>query len=206
MKNLLVILDNGHGTRAFTKGKRSPDERIFEGEWNRMFVERLNERLKNEGFSTFILVPEEKDVSLSNRVLRANTVARNFKNISPDWESVLISIHLDAAPTNTWSDARGLTVHVSENASKKSKLLAQLIQTLAKEDGLTRNRWLPKEMYFTNNYYICKNTSMPAILVENGFMTNSLDIDFLLSEEGIEKLINLYIDALKSYSIWLNAN
>lgn len=201
MKQLLVILDNGHGVN--TRGKRSPDERLLEWKWTRDFVEKLNSRLKSEGYNTFILVPEDTDVSLSNRVLRANTVNRNFKKISKDWEVVLLSIHVDAAPGNGWSDARGLTCHISENASKKSKILAQLIQSLAEEDGLTGNRWLPKERYFTNNYYICKNTNCPCVLVENGFMNNYFDVEFLLSEEGQEKLIQVYLDALKTYSLYI---
>lgn len=201
MKKLLIILDNGHGVN--TKGKRSPDERLMEWKWTRDFVELLNNRLKKEGYSTHLLVPEDTDVSLSNRVLRANTVYKNFKNISADWEAVLISVHVDAAPQAGWSNARGLTVHVCENASKKSKTLAQLIQVLAKDDGLTGNRWIPNENYFTHNYFILKNTSMPAVLVENLFMTNKEDVDFLLSESGKEKLLQLYVDALKSYEYWI---
>lgn len=201
MKKLLIILDNGHGVN--TKGKRSPDERLMEWKWTRDFVELLNNRLKKEGYSTHLLVPEDTDVSLSNRVLRANTVYKNFKNISSDWEAVLISVHVDAAPQAGWSNARGLTVHVCENASNKSKTLAQLIQVLAKDDGLTGNRWIPNENYFIHNYYILKNTSMPAVLVENLFMTNKEDVDFLLSESGKEKLLQLYVDALKSYEYWI---
>ena len=201
MKQLLIILDNGHGIN--TPGKRSPDGKFLEYRWARDFVEKLNARLKSEGFQTFILVPEESDVSLSNRVLRANTVYKNFKRVSPDWEILLISVHVDAAPTNTWSSARGLTTHVCEGASKKSRLFAQLVQTLAKDDGLCGNRWLPSEMYFKNNYYILKNSNCPAILVEHGFMTNKEDIALLESAEGCEKLIQVYLDALKSYNLYI---
>lgn len=204
MKQLLIILDSGHGCN--TKGKRSPDSRLMEWKWARDFVERLNTRLKKEGFSTYILVPEDSDVSLSNRVLRANTVYRNFKRISSDWEILLISVHVNAAKEPGWSKASGLTTWVSENASKKSRLIASLIQTLAKQDGLTGDRWIPEDNYFKSNFYICKNTSCPAVLVENMFMTNKNDVDFLLSDEGQEKLVNLYIDALKSYFIYIQSN
>lgn len=201
MKKLLIILDNGHGVN--TKGKRSPDERLMEWKWCRDFVYKLNLRLKKEGFETYILVPEDTDVSLSNRVLRANTVYRNFKRISPDWEMVLISVHVNASPEKGWSKASGLTTWISENASKKSKILASLIQVLAKDDGLTGDRWIPEDNYFKSNFYICKNTVMPAVLVENMFMTNKDDVEFLLSDEGCDKLVNLYVDALKSYFTWV---
>lgn len=201
MKKLLIALDNGHGCN--TKGKRSPDERLMEWKWTRDFVQKLNTRLKKEGFETYILVPEDTDVSLSNRVLRANTVYRNFKRISPDWEMVLISVHVNASPEKGWSKASGLTTWISENASKKSKILASLIQVLAKQDGLTGDRWIPSDNYFKSNFYICKNSVMPAVLVENMFMTNKKDVEFLLSDEGCEKLIQIYIDAIKSYNTWV---
>lgn len=203
MIKLLVILDNGHGCN--TKGKRSPDERLMEWKWCRDFVYKLNLRLKKEGFETYILVPEDIDVSLSNRVLRANTVYKNFKRISSNWEVVLISVHVNASPEKGWSKASGLTTWISENASKKSKILASLIQVLAKDDGLTGDRWIPSENYFTSNFYICKNTVMPAVLVENLFMTNKEDVEFLLSEEGVEKLVQLYVDAIKTYRTWLQS-
>lgn len=203
MKKLLVILDNGHGVN--TKGKRSPDERLMEWKWCRDFVSKLNDAIKKEGFETYILVPEDTDVSLSNRVLRANTVYKNFKRISSDWEIVLISVHVNAAKEPGWSKASGLTVWVSENASKKSRILASLLQVLAKDDGLTGNRWIPAENFYRSNFYICKNTSSPAILVENMFMTNKSDVDFLLSEEGTDRLVQVYIDALKSYYTWLQS-
>lgn len=203
MKKLLIILDAGHGCN--TKGKRSPDEKLMEWKWCRDFVSRLNTRLKKEGFETYILVPEDTDVSLSNRVLRANTVYKNFKRISLNWEIVLISVHVNASPEKGWSKASGLTTWVSENASKKSRILASLIQVLAKDDGLTGDRWIPAENYFKSNFYICKNSVMPAVLVENMFMTNKSDVEFLLSEEGCDKLVQVYIDALKSYYTWLQS-
>lgn len=203
MKKLLILLDAGHGVG--TKGKRSPDGRLLEYRWARDFVERLNIRLKKEGFETYILVPEDTDVSLSNRVLRANTVYKNFKRISSNWEIVLISVHVNAVKESGWSKASGLTAWISENASKKSKILAQMIQVLAKDDGLTGDRWIPAENYFKSNFYICKNSVMPAVLVENMFMTNKDDVEFLLSDEGCDKLVQVYIDALKSYCTWLQS-
>lgn len=203
MKKLLIVLDNGHGVE--TKGKRSPDSRLMEWKWCRDFVYKLNLKLKEEGFDTYILVPEDTDVSLSNRVLRANTVYKNFKRISSNWEIVLISVHVNAAKEPGWSKASGLTVWVSENASKKSRILASLIQVLAKDEGLTGNRWIPADNFYRSNFYICKNTSSPAVLVENMFMTNKKDVEFLLSEEGCDKLVQVYIDALKSYYTWLQS-
>lgn len=201
MKKLLVILDNGHGVN--TPGKRSPDGRLMEWKWTRDFVNLLDSRLKENNISSFILTPEDVDVSLSNRCLRANTIAKNFAALG--YETVLISIHNNAAKSDgKWHTASGFTCWVYNKASNKSKQLAALISRRAFQMGLTGNRWIPESGFFEANYYILKNTNMPAILTENMFQDNKEDVDFLLSDKGKEKLVQLHLEAIKDYIKLLN--
>ena len=72
MKDIVVILDAGHGKD--TPGKCSPDKSLYEWQWNREIVAMLCERLYGlEHVQTVILVPEEHDVPLKERVRRVNT-------------------------------------------------------------------------------------------------------------------------------------
>ena len=67
---MLVILDNGHGHN--TPGKCSPvwkdGSQLFEWEFNRKVVREIKIRLDNLGIENHILVPEEHDISLKERV------------------------------------------------------------------------------------------------------------------------------------------
>lgn len=199
MKRLLVLIDPGHGVD--TKGKRSPDERLFEWKWAREFALMLDKRLKELGIASHIIVTEDKDVTLKNRCVRANTVARNFKAFG--YDALYVSIHINAAGSDgQWHDARGCTTWIYTNGSSKSKKIGQIYASVSQEMKLTGNRWIPPTGYFTANYYVLKNTDMPAILLEHCFQDNKEDVDYLLSDKGkldllkwSEKSILQYMEA-----------
>ena len=197
MSKLCILIDPGHGTRAFTKGKRSPDNRLIEGEWAREFADMLKNRLIDLGIPANVIVTEEKDISLANRCLRANTINKNLKGLG--YETLYVSIHCNAAADNTWSNASGWTVWIYTKAGSKSKKMGQIMSRNAKEMDLTGNRWIPPTGYNEANFYVLKHTDMPAILCENMFMTNKEDVDFLLSEEGKKRLLDLYEISILEY-------
>lgn len=197
-RRLCILLDNGHGTRKYTKGKCSPDRKIYEGEWNREFVKLLQQELNRYHIDTMVLVPEDEDISLSERVKRANIYTRNLKADGID--TLLISVHINAAKSdNKYHDARGWTVWLYTNASTKSKKAGQIFSANAKKMGLTGNRVLPLLGYYTANFYILKNTVSPSLLCENMFMDNKEDEEFLLNEDGKNHLIQLYINSILEY-------
>lgn len=196
MKDLVVILDAGHGKD--TPGKCSPDKSLFEWQWTREIVAMLCERLYGlENMQTVILVPEEHDVPLKERVRRVNTIYHDAKIAGK--ECLLISIHINAAGHGTWKNASGWSCWVSNNASEKSKQFAQIAYREAVPLGLQGNRVVPKENYWTSNFYILKNTPCPAVLTENMFQDNKDDVAFLKSDEGKEKIVDLHFNAVKKY-------
>ena len=196
MKDIVVILDAGHGKD--TPGKCSPDKSLYEWQWNREIVAMLCERLYGlENVQTVILVPEDNDVPLKERVRRVNTIVHDAKIAGK--EVLLISIHINAAGHGTWKNASGWSVWVSNNASEKSKQFAQIAYREAVSMGLQGNRVVPKENYWTSNFYILKNTPCPAVLTENMFQDNQEDVAFLKSEEGKEKIVDLHVNAIKKY-------
>lgn len=196
MKNLVVILDNGHGKD--TPGKCTPDKSLYEWQWTREIVAMLCERLYGlEHVQTVILTPEEHDVPLKERVRRVNTIYHDAKIEGK--ECLLISIHINAAGHGTWKNASGWSVWVSKNASEKSKQFAQIAYRESVSMGLQGNRVVPEEQYWTSNFYILKNTPCPAVLTENLFQDNHDDVAFLKSDEGKEKIVDLHFNAVKKY-------
>ena len=65
-----ILIDNGHGIN--TAGKRSPDGLVREGVINRIIARAVVEHLVLRGYDAKLLVPEDRDVSLKERVARAN--------------------------------------------------------------------------------------------------------------------------------------
>lgn len=196
MKNLVVIIDNGHGKN--TPGKCAPDKSLFEWQWTREIASMLCMRLYGiNTIQTVILVPEEHDVSLKERVRRVNTIVHDAKIAGK--EVLLISIHINAAGHGTWKTASGWSVWVANNASEKSKLFAQIAYSEALSLHLKGNRVVPKEQYWSSNFYILKNTLCPAVLTENMFMDNQEDVQFLNSEKGKEMIVKLHYNAILKY-------
>ena len=189
-------MDAGHGKD--TPGKCAPDKSLYEWQWTREIVAMLCERLYGlENVQTVILVPEEIDVPLKERVRRVNTIYHDAKIEGK--ECLLISVHINAAGHGTWKNASGWSCWVSNNASGKSKQFAQISYREAVSLGLQGNRVAPKENYWCSNFYILKNTTCPAVLTENMFQDNKDDVAFLKSEEGKEKIVELHFNAIKKY-------
>ena len=196
MKNLVVIIDNGHGKN--TPGKCAPDKSLFEWQWTREIASMLCMRLYGiSTIQTVILVPEEHDISLKERVRRVNTIVHDAKIAGK--EVLLISIHINAAGHGTWKTASGWSVWVANNASEKSKLFAKIAYSEALSLHLNGNRVVPKEQYWSSNFYILKNTLCPAVLTENMFMDNQEDVQFLNSEKGKEMIVQLHYNAILKY-------
>ena len=77
MRKLIVLIDNGHGKN--TKGKCSPDKSIYEWEYTREIACRLYKRLLIEGIEAILITPEEKDISLTERVKREKKFTKEAK-------------------------------------------------------------------------------------------------------------------------------
>lgn len=191
---MIVLIDNGHGKN--TKGKCSPDKRLMEWQWTRWIAAMVCEKLMKKGIDARVLTPEENDISLAERVRRANWVCKQYgaSNVA------LVSIHVNAAGSDgKWHDARGFSVWVARTASANSKKLAQLMYAEAEKRDLKGNRSVPKEKYWQADFAMVKNTNCPAVLTENLFQDNKADVDYLLSEEGMKAIASLHASAIEKY-------
>ncbi len=193
-----ILIDNGHGNN--TSGKCSPDNRLREYAWAREIAVRLVDKLKALGYDAQRLTPEEYDVSIAKRVLRANEICKKYgsRNV------LLVSVHNNAAGNGKWGTAKGFSVFVSKNSSANSKKCARFLTEEAIARDLIGNRSVPAEKYWTWSWTtkdigILKQSNCPAVLTENLFMDNKEDCDFLLSETGKNMIVDLHVAAIEKY-------
>lgn len=190
-----LLFDPGHGVTVL--GKLSPDGRLKEYEYVRRVVREVVRRLCGAGYDAEILVPEEADIALGERVSRVNAVCdRCGKN-----NVLLVSVHTDAAPGEGWQKARGLSVRVSPMGSARSREFAALLYDTAAKYGkaVTGNRATPKVKYWEQSLTILNRSACPAVLTENLFHNNREDVDWLLSDEGFNTVVSYHVDAVKAY-------
>ncbi|MFZ5939824.1 MAG: N-acetylmuramoyl-L-alanine amidase [Bacteroidota bacterium] len=179
------ILDNGHGND--TPGKRSPvlpdGRQFFEYEFNRAVVSRLKGKLDTAGLQSTILVPEQHDISLPERVRRANSLQSTLPLF-------FISVHSNAFGNAGFSAPRGIETFYY-TGSVKGRALAEVFQ----KHLLAHTGWKDRKVKEAE-FYVIKNSAMPAVLTENGFYTNLEECELLLDDSWREKIASAHFDAI----------
>lgn len=188
-----ILIDNGHGSN--TSGKRSPDGKLHEYAWAREIAQRLEIALKAKGLDAERIVTEETDISINERVRRANAICNKVGTANV----LLISVHINAASNSGWKNARGWSVWVAPNASSNSKRLAKCLYEEADKAGYKGNRCVPATKYWVGNYGIVRDTKCPAVLTENLFQDNKEDVAILMSEVGKQAMVDIHVKGIMSY-------
>ena len=174
MAKPLIILDSGHAKN--TPGKRSPDNSLYEWEFNNDMQNRLQKRLKELGFDVYLTNPNPatvKDIPLSTRAANANN--QWAKKGKPN--ALFVSLHANAY--GVWTTANGVEVYHAKNASARSKSCASVMckhihNALKKVRSGSVNRGVKCE-----NFTVIYKASMPSILIEYAFYTNREDLKVL---------------------------
>ncbi|MFO1442773.1 N-acetylmuramoyl-L-alanine amidase [Bacillus sp. Bva_UNVM-123] len=159
-----------------TAGKRTPDgepEWTFNDKLVRAFMEEMN-KYNNVEVRRFDDPTGKTDVSLNIRTNLANALGAD----------IYISFHHNAN-TAKWGNWTGVETFVYTTPDSKSLELAECVHPeLVKAYGL-RDRGIKRA-----NLHIVRETKMPSILIEGGFMDSVIDIkklrdDNVLKNAGI---------------------
>lgn len=155
-----IVLDAGHGFN--TAGKRTPDG---EREWsfNDAVVRAAIARLANYHDVEILRVDDptgKTDITLAARTSRANS-----------WKAdVYVSVHHNANTAN-WGSWGGVETYTHPTASRASCDIAAAIHPRIVGAMGIADRGLK-----TANFQVLRDTNMPAILTEGGFMDSTRDI------------------------------
>jgi len=199
------LLDNGHGgvdeNGVYTtcpNWTKNPDTwhkmhvhngvPIFEGEFNRKVVDAIAEKLWYLEIAYRLVVDEDEDITLKERVNRTNNYQSTLKNC------IFISIHGNAFNGN----AMGYEVFTSKGQTD-SDLIAEVFaikMALAFPKKVMRWDLSDKDRDKEASFYVLKNTNCPALLTENFFFDNKEDAKLMMSDEGVERIAQAHVDAI----------
>ncbi len=184
------ILDNGHGED--TPGKRSPiwidGSQLFEWELNRDIVSRVADFLECRDMLYTILVPETTDISLKERVNRANKIFIESRN------SILISIHANAGQGEGWE------IFTTKGETKSDRIATKFFNSFKKEfrEEKFRVDYSDGDPDKEEDFAILKNTKMPAVLIENFFMDTFSESKKLMDSCFRQRIANAIIKTILS--------
>jgi N-acetylmuramoyl-L-alanine amidase len=184
-----ILLDARHGGVLNglyqTSGKRSPiwddGSVLYEGEFNRAIKARLKEMFQMEGINYVDINPQDTDLSLSDRVKKANI----YKG-----DSLYVSIHANAG------GGTGCEVFTSENCSSTSTSMAKAFED-SYSNHFPEERWRGVKK---KDFYVVKNTSMPAVLLECFFMDTEKECkQYLMTKKGRNQIAKWIFDTIVDF-------
>lgn len=173
-KNFLIMLDPGHG--GHDVGTQSNSEpRYQEKSLNLVTARFVKKFLEQSGYQVEMTRRNDSFVSLTNRAQMAND--RN--------SYVFVSIHYNSAPS---AQAKGIEVFFYQSQEEKertakSKRLAHTILRSVLAHTKARSRGVKHA-----NYAVIRETKMPAILIEGGFVTNEAELENLKDPTYLKRL------------------
>ena len=210
VKEKIIALIAGHGKGVV--GKQSPlingvidaaDEfvengRVREWKYTRVIVREIDNLLKDMGYTSIIVVPEDNDISLAERVKRVNSLCEKYGSSNV----ILLEVHANANGNGEkWDSANGFEAF-STVGNTNSDLLAECIYNHAIQNFKGHNIRMDNtdgDKDKEKDFYVIKNVSCPAVLTENFFYTNKSDLKYMISQDGIHKVVRTHVEGAIDY-------
>lgn len=168
-----VVIDAGHGGHDRGGG---PGQRYSEKIYTLDIANRVKGRLRAAGFKVVMTRDGDYFVGLDQRCAIANS-QRN---------AVFLSVHLNSAPR---VGASGIETYYysGQSASFAAAVHSRLVRAAGTEDRHVRCR----------GFYVIRNTRIPAVLAECGFLTNPSEGDRIAgSSDYRQRIADALADAV----------
>ncbi len=181
LAGITIMLDPGHG------GSDSGGISLFGSKYSeKSIVLRLSFRLKNklEALGAEVLMTRADDsfISLYDRL-------RYSRKYLPD---LFISMHTDSI-----GDASDLTKIKGASVFYRHGIAKQLSDEMAQT--IYDNSELNSRGSHQYNFYVCRGTWAPSLLVENGFAPSAFDLEFIMDDSRSEVLLDDYVRNIVTY-------
>lgn len=172
--DVLIVIDPGHGGEDYgANSKNSP--KYYEKNLNLSLARMLNNILNHQGYNTLLTRKDDLFITLDKRASIANNMDA----------ALFISLHFNSAPSE---EASGIEIfyYRSDKEPKRTQessrlaglILDQLIKTSdAKSRGIKHG-----------NLAVIRQTTMPAVLVEAGFLTNETEMERIKDPAYLKKI------------------
>lgn len=211
-----IILGTAH--TAQTPGKRSPDGKFREYDYSRKVTNGVKEGLEAHGVVVYVDMPEangsaNQSVELKKRVAFVNNICAKYGA----GNCAYVSIHVNAAGADgKWHNAGGWCIFTTKGQNNSDKL-ATCIHEVAQEELKDYSKYVElgkKEGDYSKaqkgvradysdgdpdleaNFYVIRHTACPSVLSENMFQDTEADVEWLLSEEGFNTIVDIHVNGI----------
>lgn len=186
-----IVVDPGHG--GIDPGCHR--DGILEKDLTLRVALLLADQLTEKG--AVVTLTRETDTELSH--LTQSEPTRHGRDLAArvliaeeSGAEILVSLHVNAAS----SPGLGGAIVFHHRGSENGRLLAEaILERLQAVVPGNQSGVLPRD------FYILRRASMPAVLVELGFLTHARDREKLLSEEGRVRMAGAIAEGIEAYAL-----
>lgn len=181
-----VVIDPGHGS---PDGGAVGKNNLIESSLNLQVALKLREELIERGYDV-IMTREDEDALDAKKKTDMQKRLEIMKNADAD---IFVSIHMNKFSQSKY---RGAEVLYSNNYIQ-SELLAQLIMSEIREIDPDNQTRTIKEA--ERSLYLMKNATLPAVIVECGFLSNDEEAQLLSDKSYQSRLAGAICEGIISY-------
>ena len=192
----IVVIDPGHG--GVDPGKIGING-VYEKDVNLAIAVRLKKALEEKGYEVILTRKDDNGLYNEND---ANKKSSDMKNrcriISESSADIVVSIHQNSFSSESVHGAQVFYYKQSENG----RMLAECIQCSITENADKENSRKVKD---NTTYYMLLHTPCPTVIVECGFMSNSIEAEKLSGDEYQQQMADAISIGVENYFSKLSA-
>ncbi|MBM3194248.1 MAG: N-acetylmuramoyl-L-alanine amidase [Chlamydiae bacterium] len=176
-----IIVDPGHGGDDFGTKVGTVIEKIV----NLKTSEYVAALLKKSGYEVQMTRKKDIFVPLADRVEMANRSKA----------SLMVSIHFNAAQSK---EAEGLEIFYYKDPVLERKTLSKNLADAVMKKILDKTKAKSRGVK-SGNFCVIRDTTIPAILVEGGFLTNERELEKIRQDQYLKSLAQGIVDGIEAY-------
>ncbi len=175
----VIIIDAGHGGADNGCSR----EGVLEKDINLSIAKKVQGKLESMGYQVVMIRDDDTYIAKEERVKYANESQAD----------IYVSIHQNASED---TGVQGMEVWYEGNDERRdNKRLAQLLQ----QQTVKSTGAVERELRNDAEFHVTGSTSMPACLIETGFLSNQEERNKLITEEYQEQIAEGIVQGIDYY-------
>jgi len=177
----LIVIDPGHGGFDIGATVHSVEEKVVALQTATLLKKYLN----TMGYRVLLTRTRDVFVSLKKRTAIANDTK----------SKLFVSIHFNAFKGN---NVKGIEIYYYNKGSKWRKAASKRLADNVLKDLITATGAASRGVKM-GNFHVIRETYMPAILIEGGFLTNQQERNHLKKKQYVQKIARSIADSIDTY-------
>lgn len=183
----IIVVDPGHGGRD-TGASAELNPNVYEKDITLAIGRRLRDMLARSGATVLMTRSDDSFPALESRAPLANNHHADY----------FISIHADSSAVGR-NTLAGTTVYFHAQNALCRLMAADIGRRVSETSGVSYNGVKSDTIRFRTGFAVLRESYMPAVLVETGYMNNDKDLALLRDDAAQQRIAQGIIAGLRDF-------